>query len=250
MGKMLQNQKPQDRRCAGGQGSPLPVCQQPCRVQGGADARKPLKPTALGLVALNWLRRLLSRDLAAFLTECCCLWYMVSCSFLYIWDWEAFSVRPKQFWPLDKARSVLEKMIPSLSHESDGLILQVGTACADRQGKAMEATCNIGGVGVETGTPCVRPGCGTGAGAQPLDGCAAAEQSRPCDVSCCEGQKAACHPYPHWHDPCLCWVAWAGFLQPFDDPYIPRTYPHLLKWKFPHMNSVDFKLDAKPSEPT
>jgi hypothetical protein len=37
-------------------------------------------------------------------------------------------------------------------------------------------------------------------------------------------------------------------LQPFDDPYIPRTYPHLLKWKFPHMNSVDFKLDAKPSK--
>jgi hypothetical protein len=36
-------------------------------------------------------------------------------------------------------------------------------------------------------------------------------------------------------------------LQPYDDPYIPRTYPHLLKWKFPHMNSVDFKLDAKPS---
>ena len=38
-------------------------------------------------------------------------------------------------------------------------------------------------------------------------------------------------------------------MQPYDDPYIPRTYPHLLKWKFPHMNSVDFKLDAKPSKP-
>lgn len=37
-------------------------------------------------------------------------------------------------------------------------------------------------------------------------------------------------------------------VQPFDDPYIPKTYPHLLKWKFPHMNSVDFKLDAKPSK--
>jgi len=33
-------------------------------------------------------------------------------------------------------------------------------------------------------------------------------------------------------------------MQPYDDPYIPRTYPHLLKWKFPHMNSVDFKLIA------
>jgi hypothetical protein len=34
-------------------------------------------------------------------------------------------VRPKEFWPLDKARSVLDKMIPQLCHESDGLILQV-----------------------------------------------------------------------------------------------------------------------------
>jgi hypothetical protein len=34
--------------------------------------------------------------------------------------------------------------------------------------------------------------------------------------------------------------------QPWDDPYIPRTYPHLLKWKFRHMNSVDFKLSALP----
>jgi mRNA-capping enzyme len=49
----------------------------------------------------------------------------VSYSFLYDWEWEAFAVRPKEFWPLDKARSVLDKMIPQLCHESDGLILQV-----------------------------------------------------------------------------------------------------------------------------
>ncbi len=30
-------------------------------------------------------------------------------------------------------------------------------------------------------------------------------------------------------------------LQPFDDGYIPLTCPELLKWKFAHMNSVDFK---------
>jgi hypothetical protein len=36
--------------------------------------------------------------------------------------------------------------------------------------------------------------------------------------------------------------------QPWDDPYIPRTYPHLLKWKFRHMNSVDFKLAAMPGQ--
>jgi hypothetical protein len=36
--------------------------------------------------------------------------------------------------------------------------------------------------------------------------------------------------------------------QPWDDPYYPRTYPHLLKWKFRHMNSVDFKLAAMPGQ--
>jgi hypothetical protein len=48
-----------------------------------------------------------------------------TCSFRYDWKWEAFGVRRKDFWPLDKARSVLDKMIPKLCHESDGLILQV-----------------------------------------------------------------------------------------------------------------------------
>lgn len=31
-------------------------------------------------------------------------------------------------------------------------------------------------------------------------------------------------------------------LQPYDDPYAPLTCHELLKWKFAHMNSVDFKL--------
>jgi mRNA-capping enzyme len=31
-------------------------------------------------------------------------------------------------------------------------------------------------------------------------------------------------------------------LQPHDDPYVPLTCHELLKWKFAHMNSVDFKL--------
>ena len=30
--------------------------------------------------------------------------------------------------------------------------------------------------------------------------------------------------------------------QPYDDPYKPHTCEELLKWKFAHMNSVDFKL--------
>jgi hypothetical protein len=34
-------------------------------------------------------------------------------------------VRRKEFWPLFKARKLLEQFIPVLCHESDGLILQV-----------------------------------------------------------------------------------------------------------------------------
>jgi hypothetical protein len=34
-------------------------------------------------------------------------------------------VRRKDFWPLYKARTLLERFIPGLCHESDGLIFQV-----------------------------------------------------------------------------------------------------------------------------
>lgn len=37
-------------------------------------------------------------------------------------------------------------------------------------------------------------------------------------------------------------------LQPHDDPYAPLTCQELLKWKFAHMNSVDFKLRVGPDE--
>jgi mRNA-capping enzyme len=37
---------------------------------------------------------------------------------------EPFSVRTKEFFPLNFARSFIEKFIPALSHESDGLIFQ------------------------------------------------------------------------------------------------------------------------------
>jgi hypothetical protein len=43
---------------------------------------------------------------------------------------------------------------------------------------------------------------------------------------------------------CACFLP----MQPYDDPYIIRTFHHLLKWKFSHLNSVDFKLEAKPSK--
>lgn len=32
-------------------------------------------------------------------------------------------------------------------------------------------------------------------------------------------------------------------FQGWDDPYIPRTHPGLLKWKYPDMNSVDFLFE-------
>ncbi|KAF6258115.1 mRNA capping enzyme, catalytic domain-containing protein [Scenedesmus sp. NREL 46B-D3] len=88
--------------------------------------------------------------------------------FLYDWSLEVCSVRRKEFWPLFKARKLLEQFIPTLCHESDGLILQVGSGRAD---------------------------------------------------------------------------------DALGRPYIQRTYPHLLKWKFRHMNSVDFKLAALPGQP-
>jgi mRNA-capping enzyme len=39
---------------------------------------------------------------------------------------EPFSVRRKEFYPMHRARKLINEFIPSLSHESDGLILQVG----------------------------------------------------------------------------------------------------------------------------
>lgn len=43
----------------------------------------------------------------------------------YEYDRELFSVRQKQFWPLCSAKKLLQELIPTLSHESDGLIFQV-----------------------------------------------------------------------------------------------------------------------------
>ena len=71
----------------------------------------------------------------------------------YNWAMEPFKVRRKDFWELRATDKVLKKLIPQLSHESDGLIFQ-------------------------------------------------------------------------------CWT----------DPYVPRTCHELLKWKYAHMNSVDFQL--------
>ena len=47
------------------------------------------------------------------------------CKTAYKYEQEELSVRQKGFWILPKARELLERFIPNLSHESDGLILQV-----------------------------------------------------------------------------------------------------------------------------
>ncbi|KAL9271479.1 mRNA-capping enzyme-like protein [Drosera capensis] len=77
-------------------------------------------------------------------------------NFHYRYDMEEFRVRRKDFWPLSTAPKILKKFIPTLSHQSDGLVFQ----------------------------------------------------------------------------------GW-------DDPYVARTHQGLLKWKYPHMNSVDslFKIE-------
>lgn len=42
----------------------------------------------------------------------------------YDWSAETFKVRRKDFWEMSATRKVLERMIPALPHESDGLIMQ------------------------------------------------------------------------------------------------------------------------------
>ncbi len=52
----------------------------------------------------------------------------------YNYESEPFRMRRKDFWPLQQAEKLLSKFIPNLSHESDGLILQVAfhsSSCCD-----------------------------------------------------------------------------------------------------------------------
>ena len=47
----------------------------------------------------------------------------------YRYSEEPFRIRRKDFWPLPKAGKLLQDFIPALSHECDGLILQVAPEC-------------------------------------------------------------------------------------------------------------------------
>lgn len=50
--------------------------------------------------------------------------------FVYLYAEELFSVRRKEFFPLSKAAHLLGPFKDNLSHESDGLILQVSPECS------------------------------------------------------------------------------------------------------------------------
>ena len=52
----------------------------------------------------------------------------------YDYSGEPFSVRRKDFYPLHLARKLITNFIPTLSHESDGLILQVWSVGCVAQG--------------------------------------------------------------------------------------------------------------------
>jgi len=45
----------------------------------------------------------------------------------YRYNEEPFRIRRKDFWPLPQAGKLLQDFIPNLSHECDGLILQVSS---------------------------------------------------------------------------------------------------------------------------
>ena len=111
--------------------------------------------------------------------------------FRYKYEGEPFGIRRKDFHPLHLARKLITKFIPSLSHEADGLILQVSVGCTQW---------------VKWVHPHV-----------------------------CLFLVTQCHPGPL-------------SPQPADDPYKALTCHELLKWKFAHLNSVDFKLCYVPKE--
>ena len=58
----------------------------------------------------------------------------VSSGLRYDYASELFSVRRKEFWPLFRCRSLLQKFIPTLCHETDGLIFQVAPLCHETDG--------------------------------------------------------------------------------------------------------------------
>jgi mRNA-capping enzyme len=117
----------------------------------------------------------------------------------YDYAGELFSARRKDFWPLFRCRSLLEKFIPTLCHETDGLILQVGTGARMRLPPA--------------------------------------------------GRCRSSTPRLH-----ACLLLTCRPRQGYEDAYKPGTCEELLKWKFAHLNSVDFLLrstaaGAPPARP-
>jgi mRNA-capping enzyme len=73
------------------------------------------------LERLNIVREFVVEPRKAFLAQ-------TAPSGAYAANKEPFTVRTKEFHPLQFARSIIEKFIPALSHESDGLIFQPSNA--------------------------------------------------------------------------------------------------------------------------
>ena len=129
--------------------------------------------------------------------------------FLYKYEEEPFSVRRKEFWPLAESGKVLDSLIPKLCHEADGLILQV---CV--------VLCHC---------CCCCCCC-----------CCSAIKSEHSGRS--DGIIPAAAPHAPERRSDMLKLKCSSCVQGYDDEYVNGTCHELLKWKFAHMNSVDFLL--------
>ena len=123
----------------------------------------------------------------------------------YTYAEEPFSIRRKEFWPLSRMEYLLSSFIPTLSHESDGLIFQVpGLPCMPPS--ACGALLYLS---LWPAVPCLIPAAG------------------------CQ-RKSCCYQ--------LSTELSVLVVQSYSEPYVSGTDFNLLKWKFAHLNSVDFLL--------
>lgn len=139
-------------------------------------------------------------------------------------------MRRKDFWPLTQARKLIHDFIPQLCHESDGLIFQ--------------------GAQVGPCWPAPEPGgqarCSCVLGLLPRSPAAPLPATRRAPFAA--AHVPTCPPtrpsHPPVHPPAHLNHTHPATLQ---DAYVAGTCPELLKWKFAHMNSVDFRLRRHPA---
>lgn len=171
---------------------------------------------------------------------------------------EAFHVRRKEFWPLTKARSLINKFIPQLCHESDGLIFQGAQARRASSRQEDQQPGWAAPAGLQLAASLIPPPLGTLR--CPLQQAALIDR-QPADPSLISGIVPLQAP-TFWapaHAPCMTLSTSADVLPNLplpppppplstrrQDAYVPGTCQELLKWKFAHMNSVDFRLRRHP----